>query len=91
MNGDNKIRSYQWVIGLLMGLIIIGLVGVVGDTRGEIKSAKVQIEILQKDKVGFSQYRIDLARLERKMDKMLDIVTIKENNQSGSEQYKKID
>jgi len=71
---NNKTRLYQWVIGILASLIIVGLVGVIGDTRGEIKGAKSQITSLQKSKVEYDQYRIDLARMEKKIDQVINML-----------------
>jgi len=71
---NNKTKTYQWVIGILVSFIIIGLIGFIGDIRGEIKGTKTQIAFLQKNKVEYDQYRIDLARMEKKIDQVIGML-----------------
>lgn len=66
-NGDGKFGpTWKWIVGTLGALLIAVLGTLYGDIQGNIKG-------LWDKKLDKEQYRCDQARIEGKLDKLIDI------------------
>ena len=73
-NGNGKI-TYKALVSIAM-VVILSLISVVfGFLQHGQAKADVKIEILQKDKLDKEQYRCDMERIERKLDRVIEKAT----------------
>lgn len=73
-NGNGKV-TYKSLVGIGV-VVILSLIGIVfGFLQNGQAKADVKIEILQKDKLDKEQYRCDMERIERKLDRVIEKAT----------------
>lgn len=65
---NGKSVSWRWLAIVAIGLIITVIGAVISDTRNSIGRAEAQIAT----KVDRDQYRCDMERIEKKLDKLID-------------------
>ena len=73
-NGNGKV-TYKTVASIAI-VVILALVGTAFGflQNGQVKS-EVKIEQLQKEKLDKEQYRCDMDRIERKLDRVIEKAT----------------
>jgi hypothetical protein len=65
-NGDGRYITIKWLLGILAGILIAVSGTLYGDMWGQINK-------LQEQKVDKDQYRMDVSRLEGKIDRLIDM------------------
>lgn len=65
MNGNGKSVTWKWLVGVLVTLLFLVAGGVLADIRGDVKA-------LTREKVDKDRYECDMARVEKKLDYIIE-------------------
>lgn len=72
-NGNSeRTPTWKWIAGISVGALGVISLFIVSLIFSDVRAQNTQIDALKKDKVEISQYRCDIERIERKLDKLID-------------------
>lgn len=79
MNEKSNNVQFRWVAGIAVALIIAVAGAVMTDTKANVERIGVKLDLMQKEKVDWEQYRCDIAEIKGDLK-----ILIRQNDKNGS-------